>query len=100
MDGLPGFGNAAFIADAQDGDMTLGAWVATGPLDTMVGFALSITTLAAAVRRLRDAARSAWGFPLVFGPLCVVLILLWFWSRRSDPAANRFGPRPALPVSS
>ena len=100
VDALLGFGQAGVVAEAGDGGATLGAWIAAGPVGTILQLALFVPNLAASARRLHDTGRSGWWILIALVPLLGVLALLWWWTRPTERTENRFGPPPAGAVSS
>jgi uncharacterized membrane protein YhaH (DUF805 family) len=69
------------------------------PLEMAFSLASILPQLAVAARRLHDTDRSGWWQLLIFVPVIGWIVLLIWFSQRSDEYANRFGdpPLPALP---
>ncbi len=60
----------------------------------IVGLALFLPTLAVAVRRLHDIGRSGWWVFLNLVPIVGFLVLLYWYTRDSEPETNVYGPPP------
>lgn len=65
-----------------------------GAFGFLLNLAMLLPNLAVSVRRLHDIGRSGWWYLIIFVPLVGILALLWWWTRPSEPDANRFGPPP------
>ncbi len=94
IDAMLGWGSAGLVAEEGGAITAASAWIAMGPVGTLTGLILVIPNIAVAARRLHDAGRSGWWLFVLLVPLVGFLILLWFWTRPSDPEPNRFGPPP------
>lgn len=64
-------------------------------LGTIFGLAVLIPSLAVGVRRLHDVGRSGWWILIAFTVIGVLLLIYWY-VQPSDPAANEYGPPPAV----
>lgn len=64
-------------------------------LGTIVGLGLFLPSLAVAVRRLHDTARSGWWILLGLIPVIGILVLIYFYIQPGKDDQNPFGPRPA-----
>lgn len=83
---------ASFIASAIDVALGYGVYhQAGGPVSLVWGLAVFLPGLAVAVRRLHDIGRSGWWYLILFVPLIGWLMLLYWWTRPSEPGSNRFG---------
>ncbi|WP_425091225.1 DUF805 domain-containing protein [Tropicimonas sp. S265A] len=67
------------------------------PLSFLASLALILPNVAVGARRLHDIGRSGWWLLLGLIPLVGFLVLLYFFTRPSDPGDNAFGPRPHWP---
>ncbi|MDW3224660.1 MAG: DUF805 domain-containing protein [Paracoccaceae bacterium] len=64
---------------------------ASQPLSLILSLAILLPTVAVGVRRLHDIGRSGWWLLLSLIPLIGFLVLLYFYTRPSDPE-NEWGP--------
>jgi uncharacterized membrane protein YhaH (DUF805 family) len=46
------------------------------------------------VRRLHDINRSGWWYLIIFIPLIVILVLIYWFVKSSDEGDNQYGPNP------
>lgn len=69
---------------------------ATGILSPILGLAIFLPALAVTVRRLHDIGRSGWWVLLNLVPLVGFLVLLYWYTRDSEPETNEYGPPPLL----
>ena len=60
-------------------------------LSFFVALAVLLPNIAVGARRLHDTGRTAWWLLLAFIPLLGFLVLLWFYTRPSEPE-NQWGP--------
>ena len=90
----------ATLVDAQLGLAPVGggaAWTvfaAAGPISAIAALAFVLPNFAVGARRLHDGGRSGWWQLLLLAPLVGLLVLIWFWTRPTEPEPNRFGPSP------
>ena len=63
-------------------------------LEYIVSLGTFLPAIAVEVRRLHDVGRSGWWLFLSLVPLVGTIILLVWFCRRGDAAANQYGPPP------
>jgi len=84
---------AASIVDAVIGTDYDGA-TSGGLIQTVVGLAFFLPSLAVAVRRLHDTDRSGWWILIGLIPLVGFIVLIVFWATQGNPGANQYGAPP------
>lgn len=62
------------------------------PLYILVTLVNLLPGLAVTFRRIHDIGRSAWSLLFVFIPLVGVILLIYWFCRKSDEAENAYGP--------
>lgn len=80
-----------FVLGALDGLVFPGDTAVLNPLFSLAVF---LPQIAVAVRRLHDTGRSGWWLLLALIPVIGFLILVWWYTRPTEPGPNRFGPPP------
>lgn len=65
-------------------------------VETIVGLATVIPSLAVGVRRLHDTDRSGWWQLLHLVPLIGLIVLIVWWATPGIAAPNRFGEPPVV----
>jgi uncharacterized membrane protein YhaH (DUF805 family) len=63
------------------------------PIQSLVGLALFLPSLAVSIRRLHDLDRTGWWFLLVFTIIGAIVLLVWD-CMKGTTGPNRFGPDP------
>ena len=61
------------------------------PLRLLFSLAIILPSLAVMVRRLHDIDRSGWWVLIQLIPIIGGLVLIWWFTRPSDPGENQFG---------
>jgi uncharacterized membrane protein YhaH (DUF805 family) len=64
------------------------------PLNSLFNLAVFLPSLAVAVRRLHDIGRTGW-WVLVSLTVIGIILLIVFFSQKSDPGPNPYGVPPA-----
>jgi uncharacterized membrane protein YhaH (DUF805 family) len=64
-----------------------------GPLQSIVGLATFLPSLAMGIRRLHDIDRTGWWTLIAITIIGVILLLIWA-CMRGTPGPNRYGPDP------
>ncbi len=63
----------------------------------LIGFAATLAVLIPSIsigaRRLHDVGRSAWWLLIAFTVIGYIPLIYW-WTKRSDPEVNEYGPGP------
>lgn len=67
-----------------------------GLLNILFSLATFLPGIAITARRLHDIGRSGWWQLLILVPLVGCILLIFWFCRRGEPTANRFGPPPIL----
>lgn len=80
------------IADGLTG--TLNPLTGVGVLGGVYMIAIMIPSIAVAIRRLHDTARSGWWLLISLIPVVGGLVLLYFLVLDSDPESNEYGECP------
>jgi len=65
-----------------------------GFLQIIFALALFLPSLSIGARRLHDIGRSGWWLLLIFVPIIGALILLYWFTLKSQPENNKYGVRP------
>lgn len=65
-----------------------------GILSSIYGLAVLIPSIAVAVRRLHDTARTGWWILIGLIPCIGFIVLLVFYLQDGQRAANKYGPDP------
>lgn len=78
--------------------LVLMVWSAMVPVFWVVfvfyRLALTIPSIAAAVRRFHDTGRSGWLLLMTFIPVAGTVAAIVFLAQDSQPGTNRYGPNP------
>lgn len=88
-------GAVAMIIDAR----AFPTYTELGPVSTLVSLALLLPGLSVTVRRLHDLGRSGWWILIGLVPVVGFLILIYWMTKRGDPAENAHGPNPIADAS-
>jgi uncharacterized membrane protein YhaH (DUF805 family) len=72
--------------------VVFGYWGEYSFLSTLYSFALFIPSLAVGARRLHDIGKSGWWQLIVLIPLIGWIILIIWFAKKGDEAANAYGP--------
>lgn len=80
-----------FVASIID-DLILDSDLA--PISLIVSIAIITPSIAVGARRLHDIGRSGWWQLLWLIPILGWIVLVLWWTTKSDVGDNRFGPSP------
>lgn len=88
---------AAQIIDRVVITTLLGLAPGATPLSLLISLVFLVPNIAIGVRRMHDIGKSGWFLLLALIPFLGLLILIYFYTRPSDPGENAYGaPEPFI----
>lgn len=65
-----------------------------GPLSALLSLALLLPNICVGGRRLHDTGKSAWWLLIALVPVIGIIVLIVFFTQKSDVGDNAYGPDP------